>query len=184
MCGPLGCAILAIAGSSATPAVNRRFIGQRMSAPTMHPVKQYIFFSGDPLEWIYAQGSTVRIALHLIELLSEGDPEMEWKESDCVFPRLDGSVVYPDTVSHAFADIIKRAGLPHVRLHDLRHTHATMIMEQGVSPKVVSERLGHASVAITLDTYSHVLPGLQEEVGLKFEEGMRRFIEDQPAEGF
>jgi len=60
-----------------------------------------------------------------------------------------------------------------VRLHDLRHTHATLMLKEGVHPKVVSERLGHASVVITLDTYSHVLPGLQEEAALKFEQGLR-----------
>ncbi len=53
------------------------------------------------------------------------------------------------------------AGVGHVRWHDLRHAHATLMLASGVHPKVVSERLGHASVAITLDTYSHVLPGLQ-----------------------
>ena len=109
---------------------------------------------------------------------------MEWNDSDYVFSRLDGSPIDPDTVTHAFADIIARTGLPHVRLHDLRHTHATMMMEQGVNPKIVSERLGHASVVITLDTYSHVLPGLQYEAALKFEEGLRKATqtqEEQPA---
>ena len=55
------------------------------------------------------------------------------------------------------------AGLPRVRFHDLRHTHASLLLALGVHPKVVSERLGHATVGITLDTYSHVLPTLQEE---------------------
>ncbi len=50
-----------------------------------------------------------------------------------------------------------------VRFHDLRHTHATQLLKQGVHPKIVSERLGHSNIAITLDTYSHVLPGMQEQ---------------------
>ena len=54
-------------------------------------------------------------------------------------------------------------GLPSIRLHDVRHSNATLALGAGVHPKVVSERLGHASVGITLDTYSHVLPSLQEE---------------------
>lgn len=99
---------------------------------------------------------------------------LEWRESDYVFSLPDGRPYSPDKVSLAFADVIKKAGLPHIRLHDLRHTHATMMMAQGVNPKTVAERLGHASVVITLDTYSHVLPGLQEEAALKFEEGLRR----------
>ena len=60
--------------------------------------------------------------------------------------------------------------LPHIRFHDLRHTHATLMLKQGVHPKIVSERLGHSSINITLDTYSHVLPGLQEAAALEFEE--------------
>jgi len=103
--------------------------------------------------------------------------------SDYVFSRFDGSLIDPDTITHAFADIIKKAGLPHVRFHDLRHTHATIMMEQGVNPKTVAERLGHASVVITLDTYSHVLPGLQEEAALKFEEAVRNSGERQGADG-
>ena len=61
-------------------------------------------------------------------------------------------------------------GRAHIRIHDLRHTHATLLLKAGVHPKVVSERLGHASVAITLDIYSHVLPGLQEAAAKRFDE--------------
>ena len=97
---------------------------------------------------------------------------LEWRESDYVFSRYDGTPFHPDTVSHAFADIVKKAGVPHVRLHDLRHTHSSLMLKQGVHPKMVSERLGHASIAITLDTYSHVLSGLQEAAAIRFEEGL------------
>ena len=62
-----------------------------------------------------------------------------------------------------------QAGLHHIRIHDLRHTHATLLLKAGVHPKIVSERLGHASVAVTLDLYSHVLPGLQEAAAEKFD---------------
>lgn len=104
-------------------------------------------------------------------------------ESDLVFCHYDGGPLRPDTVTHAFADIVKKAGLPHVRLHDLRHTHATLMMDQGTNPKIVSERLGHASVAITLDIYSHVVPGMQEEAALKFDEAMdKNKRRRQPAE--
>jgi integrase len=59
-----------------------------------------------------------------------------------------------------------------IRLHDLRHTHASLMLKQGIHPKIVSERLGHASIQITLDIYSHVLPGLQKAAALKFDEGL------------
>jgi integrase len=62
-----------------------------------------------------------------------------------------------DTFSTNWPRLLARAGLPHVRFHDLRHAHATLMLLRGVHPKIVSERLGHASVGITLDTYSHVL---------------------------
>ena len=62
------------------------------------------------------------------------------------------------------------AGLPGVRLHDLRHTHATLLLSAGVHPKVVSERLGHSNIAITMDAYSHVLPGIQEAAALAIDE--------------
>ncbi len=69
----------------------------------------------------------------------------------------------PEDVTRYFRQTVKRAMLPKIRLHDLRHTHATLALQAGVHPKVVSERLGHATVAITLDTYSHAIPAMQEE---------------------
>ena len=65
--------------------------------------------------------------------------------------------------------MLKAAGLPNIRLYDLRHTCATLLLTQGENPKVVSERLGHASVVLTLDTYSHVLPGMQKDATAKLE---------------
>ena len=97
---------------------------------------------------------------------------LEWSESRYVFSQADGSPLYPNLVSRAFSQLMKEAEIPRVRFHDLRHTHATLMVKQGVNPKIVSERLGHASVTITLDTYSHVLPGLQEEAALRFEESL------------
>ena len=82
----------------------------------------------------------------------------------------DGSSLDPGTVTHTFTRVITKAGLPHIRFHDLRHTHATLMLKQGIHPKIVSERLGHASIAITLDTYSHILPGLQEAAAKRFDE--------------
>ena len=89
-----------------------------------------------------------------------------------MFCRIDGSPLRPDTVTHAFADIVRRAGLPPLRLHDLRHTHATLMMEQGVNPKVVSERMGHARVGITLDLYSHISQNLQAKAALRFDQAL------------
>ena len=66
--------------------------------------------------------------------------------------------------------VAKRAGLAGVRIHDLRHTHATLTLQAGVHPKVVSERLGHANIGITLDIYSHVMPGIKEAAAERFDQ--------------
>ncbi len=70
----------------------------------------------------------------------------------------------------AFKRIIRKAALKQMRVHDLRHTHATLMLKAGVHPKIVSERLGHANISITLDTYSHVLPVLQEASAQRFDQ--------------
>ena len=88
---------------------------------------------------------------------------------DFVFIRPDGSPINPNAITLAFQRILRKAGLKRIRIHDLRHTHATLMLKAGVHPKVVSERLGHASIGITLDIYSHVLPGLQEAAAEKFD---------------
>jgi len=93
-----------------------------------------------------------------------------WSDLDVVYDRGDGRPVNPGTLSAGWHGFCRKSGLPHVRFHDLRHAHATLMLLQGVHPKVVSERLGHASVGITLDTYSHVLPSMQSEAVQAFDE--------------
>ena len=83
-------------------------------------------------------------------------------ERDLVFATSIGTPLEPGNLLRAWYRITDAAGLAGLRIHDLRHAHATLMLGQGIHPKVVSERLGHASVNITLDTYSHVLPGLQQ----------------------
>jgi integrase len=85
-----------------------------------------------------------------------------YEDGDLVFAREDGSHLHPDGFADAFQRQAKAAKVPRIRFHDLRHTHATLALAAGIHPKVVSERLGHASITITLDTYSHAIPALQE----------------------
>lgn len=88
----------------------------------------------------------------------------EYDDSGHVFRQPWGSYIIPDRATNHFRELVSRIpGLPRIRFHDLRHTHATLMLQQGEHPKVVSERLGHASITITLDTYSHVIPSLQEQ---------------------
>jgi integrase len=86
-----------------------------------------------------------------------------------VFATPDGAPLDAQAVRRHFVKLLSLAGLPRVRFHDLRQTHATLLLTQGVHPKVVSERLGHATIALTLDTYSHVLPNVQEIVADKLD---------------
>ena len=97
-------------------------------------------------------------------------------DHDLVFAELDGRPWAPDKLTSAFAALVRRAGISGLRFHDLRHTHATQLLKQGIHPKVVSERLGHATVAITLDTYSHVLPGLQKEAAERIDVALRKAL--------
>lgn len=85
------------------------------------------------------------------------------QDLDLAFCRKNGQPKDPDAVSHRFAQLVTRLGLPRIRLHDLRHTHATIALQAAINPKVVQERLGHASVNVTLDTYTHVLPPMHRE---------------------
>lgn len=89
----------------------------------------------------------------------------EW---NLVFTTARGRPLHPDAVSRAFREACEPAGVPTIRLHCLRHTHATLLLETGIPPKVVSERLGHASVQITLDIYAHVLPGMDADAVARF----------------
>ena len=84
-----------------------------------------------------------------------------------------GQPIHPHAISQAFERIARRAGVPVIRLHDLRHTHATLLIKAGVPVKVVSERLGHATAAFTIETYQHVLPGMQADAAHIFERSSR-----------
>jgi integrase len=94
----------------------------------------------------------------------EGAP---YVDSGYIFRQENGLPYHPSRISKIFETAAKASGQPRIRLHDLRHTFATLALSAGVHPKVVSERLGHASIMITLDTYSHAIPALAEEAAAK-----------------
>jgi integrase len=102
----------------------------------------------------------VHRARQAAERLSWG---VDYTDSGLVVTTEDGRPMHPETLSGLFVRQAKRAGLPSIRLHDLRHSVASILLAQGVHPKVVSEQLGHATIALTLDTYSHIIPSLQQE---------------------
>ena len=80
-----------------------------------------------------------------------------------------GTAIGPNLMTMAFKKVVTTSGVPKLTIHGLRHTHATILLEQGVNPKVVSERLGHASPAITMDIYAHLTSNVMEEAAKKIE---------------
>jgi integrase len=93
-----------------------------------------------------------------------------------VVMRTDGQPLQPRSLGHAFEIFLKKPKLRRVRFHDLRHSHATQLLALGVQPKVAQKRLGHSNVAITLDLYSHVLPGMQVEAADRVDLAVRSAI--------
>ncbi|TPE65923.1 tyrosine-type recombinase/integrase [Halalkalibacterium halodurans] len=91
-----------------------------------------------------------------------------YEDHDLVIRTSVGTPLSPRNLLRSFYSLIKKAEVKPIRFHDLRHTHASLLLKQGVNPKIVSERLGHANVRITLDTYSHLLPNLQKETAEQF----------------
>ncbi len=95
---------------------------------------------------------------------------LTFTDDDLVFCHIDGKPLLPDSITHAWHKLARLSGLKGIRLHDARHTHASLMLKQGIHPKIVQERLGHASIQITLDTYSHVAPGLQQAAANRFDD--------------
>lgn len=95
-----------------------------------------------------------------------------WEDTGLVFTSEAGRPLKPQRVTHVFQEDLAKAGLPRVRYHDLRHTAATLLLEAGTHPKVVQEMLGHATIAVTMDTYSHVLPHMQEAAAAVFDRAL------------
>jgi integrase len=92
------------------------------------------------------------------------------KDDDLIFAHIDGSPLLPDSVSHSWMKLVRRCGLPGIRLHDLRHTHASLMFDQGTDAKIISKRLGHSSVKVTLDIYTHPADEVQAAAAARFDE--------------
>ncbi len=89
-------------------------------------------------------------------------PRAGWRKNDLVFPSATGTHLDASHMRTRFNRLLRKAGLPHIRFHDLRHTSASLLLAADVHPKIVQERLGHADPRLTLALYSHLLPGLEE----------------------
>jgi len=93
-----------------------------------------------------------------------------WQDSGMVFTTTIGTPLGTHSLHRTFKTILRNAGLPNIRLHDLRHTAATLLLAQGVDPRTIMETLGHSQISLTLNTYAHVVPALQREAAAKMDE--------------
>lgn len=96
-----------------------------------------------------------------------------WDEQGLVCARPDGAPINPNILTSGFASFVRRLDIPKVTFHGLRHTHATQLLKEGVHPKVAQERLGHSKIATTLDLYSHVMPGMQEDAAIRVDKALK-----------
>ena len=119
-------------------------------------------------------GAVEALRGHLQRQLEEIDRAGSlWRENGLVFASETGEPLDRRYLtSRRFKALLRRAGLPDIRFHDLRHTCATLLLSKNVNPKIVSEMLGHASIAITLDTYSHVLPNMRDQAAAAMENAL------------
>ena len=120
------------------------------------------------------QGAVEALRSHLKHQLQEIDRAGSlWRENGLMFASESGEPLDRRYLTSCrYKALLKRAELPMIRFHDLRHTCATLLLSKNVNPKIVSEMLGHASIAITLDTYSHVLPNMRDQAAAAMEEAL------------
>ena len=127
----------------------------------------------------YASGRKIAVTEQLLEALKvhreqQGQMRLrareKWYEQGLVFCNRHGRFLFPEVVLKQIHALLARAGLPEMRFHDLRHTMATILLESDVHPKKVQERLGHSSIAITINTYSHVLPSIYQDVARELDD--------------
>jgi len=103
--------------------------------------------------------------VHQLEARLQAGPK--WQENDLIFCNLYRNFLHPYRLYLMFNKVLDEAGIPRLRFHDLRHSAATILLSMGINVKVVQEILGRSRVSMTLDIYSHVLPGMQEDAAVK-----------------
>ena len=135
--------------------------GLRLSPPKTARSRRLVLLSA------LAAASLIR---HRSAQQAEREGARTWEDNDLVFPNRIGRPMYAtNLLSRSFSQLLEKANVRRVRFHDLRHTAATLLLGEGIHPKVVSEMLGHSKTAITLDTYSHTTPTMQRQAANVFD---------------
>jgi len=137
----------------------------------LHRIEGYGLVEAEPK----TEGSrrSIRLSPQTVDLLRavRGTQELQkleygplWQNTGFVFTHPNGTPLIPDQITQDFASLVKRFDLPHLTFHGLRHAYATLALKQNIHPKIVSEALGHSKIGITMNLYSHVIPGMQDEL--------------------
>jgi integrase len=137
-------------------------VGLMFSEPKSAAGRRMIMLGSDTIASLKAHSSRQHA-----ERVFAGD---KWQENDLIFPSTIGTPLEPRNLFREFKDLLRKASLPDIRFHDLRHSFATLALSQGVSVKVVQEMLGHSDASMTLKVYSHTTPGMQKEAAKKMDE--------------
>ena len=149
--------------------------------PTKAPEREHVYVEAEPKT--EKSRRSVLIAPFALEALKEHRVRQleaklkagsDWQEHDYVFCTLHGTHLNPNHIVDEFKKLLKKAGLPNIRFHDLRHSAASLLLSLGIHPKVVQELLGHTQISITMDVYSHLLPGMQKDAMSKLDEALKR----------
>ncbi len=143
--------------------------GLRIKEPKTKKGRRNVSLPAVTVEWLRAhkrQQAEERLSLGLGK-----------SKADLVFTEVAGGIWPPDKLSRQFGNLVRGAGLCSVTFHGLRHTHITNLLKEGVHPKIASERAGHSSVAVTMDIYSHVVEGMQEEAASMVDISIRRALQ-------
>jgi integrase len=153
--------------------------------PTKMPGREHVYIEAEPKT--QKSRRNVVIAPFALEALKEHrirqlEAKLKageaWQEHDYVFCTMHGTHLNPNHIVEEFKKLLNQAGLPNIRFHDLRHSAASLLLSLGTHPKVVQELLGHTQIGMTLDVYSHLLPGMQEEAMSKLDEALKKQEED------
>lgn len=157
--------------------------------PTQTPERDHVYVEAEPKtnksrrNVIIANFALEVLKQHRIrQLEAKLKAGSSWQDHDYVFSTLTGTHLRPNHVVVELKKILVKAELPNIRFHDLRHSAATLLFAAGVHPKVVQEILGHTQISMTMDIYSHVIPGMQEDAMNKLNESLKR--EDDNDDGF
>jgi len=158
--------------------------------PTQETKREHVYVEAEPKT--QKSRRNVVIAPFALELLKQHRVQQletklkagtAWQEHDYVFSTLVGTHLGPNHVVEEFKKLLKKAELPNIRFHDLRHSAASLLLTVGVHPKIVQEILGHTQISMTMDIYSHVLPGMQEDAMNKLHDALKRKDEDDEDDG-